>query len=404
MSANRDQRWATLISLSVMAVGAVVGGAGVCTAGPPPVVPGTATTVAVEPVSGRVAICHNGKIEVRPSLDARPVWTFDVPNATAELVEVRGETITFSFALSTEEGVKQMAVALDGRERLLWPNSGIGELFPTADARLALDGGGLVQALVLDPAVRTELGVPSDAPDGAGVVASYRFVDEKLRVRFSEIFRKVVALTCEDVLITLKGGGMLRYTSPAGVAWKLEEGQGGEWRMLDVSTSKALALVLDGGGALRAVDIDKGTARWRWDPAEHADEVASYLTRARIVRRPAVIEDVPPGAPEPTPTAPVPVSGPTSRRGVLDARWLPDGRVLLLGDDGRRWLAALSPSTGELGGNEVITALDIAGLPAVRDRVATHTDNLSHVFAVKLAAGLSILVRGPDGWYAVPLD
>ena len=168
-----------------------------------------------------------------------------------------------------------VVITVDGRERLAFPNEGLSELFPSETSHLTLDGKGVYGFLPLDPPAREFFGLPESIPLGAGVAATYRFAGEKLLARGSEVFIGVVALSPDDMVLTVKGGGAMRHRSPGGVAWK-REGSGGDWRLADVDPAAGVAVAIDGQGALLGIDLEKGDVRWQ-SPAE---------TGLRVRRRP----------------------------------------------------------------------------------------------------------------------
>ena len=111
-----------------------------------------------------------------------------------------------------------MVITVDGRERLAFPNEGLSELFPSETSRLTLDGKGVYGFLPLDPPAREFFGLPESVPLGAGVAATYRFAGEKLLARGSEVFTGVVALSPDDMLLTVKGAARCAIARRA--AWR----------------------------------------------------------------------------------------------------------------------------------------------------------------------------------------
>ena len=324
-------------------------------AAPAPRFAGAGTSVAVDRASGRVAVCHDGKLEIYASgAAASPVTAFDVPNASARLLEFRGDTVAYTFTLAGEKVDQFLAVGTDGYERLLWPNDGIGETFPTATSRLTLDGKGLVDTLVLGPKVRAEMGVPGSAADGAGVVVTYRFAGEKMLIRFSESFHHTVAVTPDDLVIALRDGAVLRYRSGEGKLWEKASVTAGPARIVDADADTALLLAEK--GTLVAVDLAKGDVRWRWKPGSAAEAPA-------------------------------------------DARLLRDGGVIVqLGGDSAR-LAVLDPAAGKIVRSDLLAELEARGVAGAAEAWRAS----SSLAEVGELAGPVLLVRGPAGWYTLPL-
>jgi hypothetical protein len=322
---------------------------------PAPRFAGAATSVAVERGSGRVAVCRDGTLEIyADGAAASPVTSFDVPNAGTRLLEFRGDTVAYTFTLAGEKVAQLLAVGTDGYERLLWPNDGIGETFPTATSRLTLDGKGLVDTLVLGPKVRAEMGVPGSAADGAGVVVTYRFAGEKMLIRFSESFHHTVAVTPDDLVIALRDGAVLRYRSGEGKLWERAAVTAGPARIVDADA--ATALLLADQGTLVAVDLAKGDVRWRWKPGSAAEAPA-------------------------------------------DARLLRDGGVIVqLGGETAR-LAVLDPAAGKIVRSNLLAELEARGVAGAGEAWRAS----SSLAEVGELAGPVLLLRGPDGLYTLPL-
>jgi hypothetical protein len=337
---------------------------------PTPRFPGAGTTVVVERASGRVAVATDGVVRVLDSVDAgEPSSTFELPNAGARLLDFRGNVVSFTFKLPREEAWQYMAVGTDGLERLLWPNDGIGASFPTAASNLTHDGRGLAGVLELDATVRRELGIPADPPDGAGVVVTYSFATEKMLIRFSEAFHDAAALACDDLLISWRGGSVIRYRSPGGVEWKKDGVTGEKPRILDVEPVGGTALLLDEAGTLAAIDVRGGEKKW-----------------AR------------------------PAGGPA----VRDARALRDGRVLLLLADSQSPLAVFDPDTPKTAPSALTDLLAPQGLAEVAVYAASGAETLTGVREVTPTGGAApcrrsarrgtrLLLRGPNGWHLAKL-
>ena len=350
---------------------------------PGPRFPGAATTVAVNRLDGRVAVLRGGRLEVFADVAAQsPTATVEIPGKTPELIEFRGNTLLYTTREVRGLAVAWVAISAEGRERLAWPNEGLSELFPTERSRLTLDGKGVFGTLTLDAKARAYFELPASVPDGSGVVATYRFAGEKLMARGAPTFADAAAVTPDDLLVTLKGGGALRYRSPGGVVWSHDAGSHGgsrEWRIVDPQAG-GLALFLDGEGALVALDLDGGQERFRWRPADHAGEIAAWLEREGGETR-----------------------GPAPAARLLDARRLRSGAVLVLGESDRKWLGVIEVAGGRLLEGEVLGRLRRAGLDALATAWALHADDLSGTFELPDESGSSLLLRGADGWYEVRL-
>jgi hypothetical protein len=336
-------------------------------AGPPPDVSGA--SVAVEAGTGRVAIAHRGRIAIYESFTAGgPAATFDAPDGPLDLLEFRAGKLLYRFVMP-ETGAESFACVLaeDGREMVVFPNDGIGAAFPTAAARLTLDGKGLYQTLGLDDVARAELGIPADVPDGAGVIATYRFAGEKVAARFSADFDTGLALTAGDLLITLRRGGLLRYRAGEGVAWRLDADQKETWRILDVDPAARVAVVLEGTAALVGRAVTDGVELWRLDLGEPGP-AWNGITASR----------------------PVP---------IVDARVLRDGRVLLLGR-ARPFLTVFDPALAAPVGGDLLQRE--AYLP-MRERILAEDASLSGVGQVATEQGPALLLGARQGFAAAPL-
>lgn len=373
--------------------------AGVLAAPPAPRFPGAATTVVVNQADGRAAAVVGGRLLLLDSLAADVVTKeYELPGREQAIREFRGNTLVYSTR--SVEGMPFVLVALhvDGRERLAWPNSGLSDLFPTERSRLTLDGRGLYGELVLDGAVREYFELPADIPLGAGVAATYRFAGEKMAARASEIFREVVALTPDDMLIALKDGGVLRYKAGDGVLWRRDI-PGEPWRLVDVDERGGQLLAIEGGRVLRCLSLDRGDLRWEW----------SATAQGGAVRRALGVEgEAVPPPPAGTPrragrdAAAAPAPAPPPLR-VRDGRLLRSGRVLLFGDRPRRFLLVLEPAGDRVVGEEVLGGLERGGPEAVARWWLDEATDLSAAWEMPGTAGVSLLLRGTDGWHVVPV-
>jgi hypothetical protein len=320
--------------------------------------PGADTSVVVNRKDGRIAVLKGAQLEIVSGTGTTGV-PVEIPGTTPRLLQFCGGNILY-----VTHDVKGMAnvfvvITTAGRERLAWPNEGLAPFFPSESSRLTLDGRGVYGFLVLDQPAREFFGLPDSIPLGAGVVATYRFAGEKMSARGSEVFAGGVALSPDDMLIAMKGGGLMRYRSPEGVAWK-HEGSGGDWRVADVDQSAGVALAVDAGGGLLALDLEGGQTRWQ-SPAEGG---------AR----------------------------------VKDALLLKGGKALVyLG--GAQWpLALVDPATGARDATAVNDAFAHRKLTSVLGWWLDHTTSLAGIEELPSAGATTVLVRGADGWYDVPLQ
>jgi hypothetical protein len=364
---------------------------------------GATTTLAVNRTNGKLAVCQGGRLLIFDSLSApAPALAIELPGESQAVREFRGNTVVY-----VTHGVADMprvlvALMADGRERLAWPNAGISPLFPNEESHLTLDGRGIYGRLVLDEAVQELFALPDSVPVGAGVVATYRFAGEKLSARGSEVFRDVVALSPDDMVITLKDGGVMRYKAPAGVAWKIDRGDRTTWRLADVDLGAGLALVIVDGWALQVVDLEKGEVRWSWEVGAHEDEIAAWLG-VPVVPAPASAPKA--GAEKGKPAragaakSPVPAPTPQPRDSLLEARLLADGRVLLLGRGERTWLGVLDARTGRLAAGELLGAFARAGIDNAALIEGGTGPTLGGVVEARAEGSSRLLVRGAAGWY-----
>jgi hypothetical protein len=349
---------------------ALMGTAAAAPAPARPLLAGAGTSVAVERASGRVAVFRNGRIDLLAGVEASaPEGTLVAPDGPVTMVQFRDATVAYAFTMPRGGGPAMAAVLTSGLERLIWPNSGIGPVFPDMTSRLTGDAGGVYSFLRLDAALRDELGVPADIPDGAGTVASYRFADDTLYGLASTDFTDAAALAPRDLLIALKGGGMLRHRSPGGTVWRQDRRTGSRWVIADLDPSSGTVLVVVDGKALETLAVDSGASRWRLDAS----------TLARGLRS-------------------IGVKG--QETNVRDARLLRDGRALLLGGETVPWLTVCDPKDGALAG-DLLSGTGPLGV-VTRLWAAQHHD-LTQVFEVKVSGRPALLLQGPDGWYALPL-
>ncbi len=343
-------------------VGAILLGASAGAELPFPRFEGKATTVAVSGGGARVAVLRGSRLEIFDAVDAaKPALTLTLPVEDGRLEEFHGNTVTYATTLPHRAAPVHVAMDLSDVDLLTWPNEGLGEVFPDQPARLTLDGRGLYGMLTLTPEVRAFFGIPQSTPDGARVMATYRFVKETMLARASTDFRDGVALSPDDTLLTLRDGGLMRY-GPKGREWTTK-GQGTPVRILDVDPAVRRALVLRGDGVLLGVDLASGAVAWQWKGEEGKAVAASGMLR--------------------------------------DARLVPGGEVLLLlrtGDVSR--LAALAPAGGQLLGDVLPPGPDAA---MMRGRWAAEDGDLGEVWPVATPVGPAVLLQGPDGWYVVPL-
>ncbi len=326
----------------------------------PPAAPrfaGAATTAAVNRADGRVAVLEGGTLAVYASVGAgTPTASFEIPGTDPAVLEFRGSQILYTTHGVNDMPVVLVAVSVEGRERLAWPNAGISELFPSEGSRLTLDGKGVYGFLPLDPAARAFFGLASDIPTGAGVAATFRFAGEKLLARGSEAFAGVVALTSDDMLLTLRRGGLMRVKPGGAVAWK-REGKGGDWRIVDVDPKAGVAVALDAVGVAVATGIEKGEPRW-----------LCAVSGARLA----------------------------------DARLLSDGRLLVLAPGAEPAAAILDPQTGRPSGVQLAELCGRHGLAQVFFDWVAKARSLAGLVEVATPSGPAWLIRGADGWYEMP--
>jgi hypothetical protein len=369
---------------------------------PKPAFPGLDAAVVVNRTNGKLAASSGGKLLVFESFGAKdPILQFDIPGLGGALREFAGANLVYSTTGINDQPLTLVAITDTGMERLAWPNEGLFERFPGATSRLTLDGKGLYERLSLDEEVRRYFELAEDIPLGAGVVATFRFAGEKMAARASDGFGPVLALSPDDMLITAKTGGLLHYRAGQGVVWKLDEGVAGETRALDAAGG--VALVLDGAGTLLAVDVEKGEVRWRWSPAGREKELAAWAGEALPTPMPVPTPGADRGKPAATPVAtPTPVPNRLPWR-IVDARLLSDGRVLLLMRDAHPGLGLLDGAGGVLVGGEMLTTLDGRGLEAVTTLWRERGCYLAWAQETPSPAGPALLLKGSDGWYAVPL-
>ncbi len=324
---------------------------------PSPRFPGADTSVAVNRKDGRVAVLQGDRLAVvQPEGPPTPVA--GIPGRSPRILQFRGGNILYLTHDVKDLPQVFVVITTDGRERLAWPNEGLAPFFPSETSRLTVDGRGVYGFLTLDPRAREFFGLPDSVPDGAGVAATYRFAGEKMSARGSELFAGVVALSPDDNLLTVKGGGAMRYRSPGGVAWK-REGEGGDWRVADVDPVAGIALMLDPQGTVRALELESGEVRWQ-SPSEGGSK-------------------------------------------VRDARALRDGRVLLYTGGGEQPLALFDPRTGRASATVVAEAFARLKLTSVLGYWLDHADSLDGIAQLPSGTGTTLLVHGADGWYEVAL-
>ncbi|MBZ5589941.1 MAG: hypothetical protein LAO05_15400 [Acidobacteriia bacterium] len=341
----------------LFSVGLAPAVAGALVSPPAPRFPGVATSVAINRADGRVAVLQGATLSIYSAIGAEaPSAAFEIPGSDPAVLEFRGNQVLYATHGVNNMPVVLVAVSVEGRERLAWPNPGISDLFPTEASRLTLDGKGVYGFLPLDPPARAFFGLPNEIPLGAGVAATYRFAGEKLLARGSEAFAAVVALSPDDMVLALRGGGLMRYRSPGGVAWK-REGRGGDWRVADVDPSAGLVVTIDGQGAAVGTDLEKGEPRWRCTTA---------------------------GTP------------------IRDAQTMLDGRLLTLTGGDERTVTELDPATGRPSGTQLVDLCEREGLSKVLAELLAKAQSLSALVSVATPGGSAWLIRGPDGWYLVP--
>jgi len=324
----------------------------------PPRFSGADTSLAVNRRDGRVAVLHGDKLQVlRP--DGSDISTTEIPGKNPRVLEFCGGNLLYVTHGVSDLPQVFVVITVNGRERLAFPNEGLSEFFPSATSHLTLDGRGVYDFLTLDPAARRFFGLPESIPTGAGVAATYRFAGEKVLARGSDAFVGVVALSPDDMLLTLKGGGAMRYRSPGGVAWK-REGSGGNWRIADVDPAAGSAVIIDAKGEAMGIDLEKGEVRWH--------------------------------------------SNGESGRPVRDARLLKSGNVLLYTGGSEQPVTIFDPTTGERSADQFSHAFARLQLSSVLGYWMDRADSLAGIIELSGNAAETLLVRGADGWYEIPLQ
>lgn len=206
------------------------------------------SNVAVERVTGRVALVRDGSMEVFAESSDTPIARWPIPVREVHLEGFAGDVVAFSFRLPGEHSPLRAAVgAEDGVARLIWPNPGIGTAFPGQSARLTSDGRGIQEFLPLDAGLREELGLAEEIPDGAGVVVTYAFADERVWALAAADFVQAEALSPGDALLVTASGDVLRARVGEGVLWRSPSVAAGR-RLTDVDLQGGATAVVDGRG------------------------------------------------------------------------------------------------------------------------------------------------------------
>jgi hypothetical protein len=327
-------------------------------AGTAPRYPGADTSVVVNRANGRIAVLRGDKLEVFEAAGTS-LSTIELPGKNPRLLEFCGGNLLYVTHQVSDLPQVFVVITVDGRERLAFPNEGLSELFPSATSHLTLDGKGVYGFLPLDPPAREFFGLPESIPAGAGVAATYRFAGEKLLARGSEVFVGVVALSPDDMLLAVKGGGAMRHRSPGGVAWK-RDGSGGDWLLADVDPAAGLAVAIDGQGALLGLDLEKGDVRWQSAAG----------------------------------------SGPR----VRGARLLRGGRVVAFTTEPEKQAVVFDPAAGSWSATEVTQAFARNGMRAVLASWLDRTESLAGLWQIGTPGGTAWLILGADGWYEVPFQ
>ncbi len=229
--------------------------------------------VAVERATGQVAVRRGSEVVIFAA-DLRQIVTrLPAPPGSVELVEFVGGVVVYDFTLPEDGSPARAAVGVeDGRERLIWPNRGIGERFPTPRARLTADGQGVWEYLALEPQLRAELGLGDDIPDRAGTVVTYRFLDERVWAIAAQDFAAAAALAPGDALVVTSKGELVRYRASHGVVWR-RPGEGEPVAILDVDVGTGAA-VLAGERGVEMVAVGSGESMGRW---RHSGVVGARL-------------------------------------------------------------------------------------------------------------------------------
>lgn len=306
-------------------------------------------SMAVERTTGRLAVGRSGEVAVVAADLRQTVATLPVPPGSVELLNFAGGVVTYAFVLPEDGSLARAAVGVeDGLERLIWPNRGIGERFPTVNARLTVDGQGIFEFLPLAAQLRAELELGEDIPDDAGTVVTYRFADERVWAIAAADFGGAVALSPGDALVVTKDGGLLRYRSPGGVVWR-RGGEGQRRVIIDVDPRGGLA-VLAGERTVEVVEVSSGEQRGVWQ-----------------------------------------------RSGVVAAKALADGRLLASTQDGEVWVVTLA-SAGA-------TAVRLAQLVGGEwpDGVTRCSSPAGPLACLHPAPG-GVVVAGESGWRLLPLS
>ncbi len=305
--------------------------------------------VAVERATGRVGVWRGGEITILAADLRHAVAAVPAPPGPVELMEFAGGVVTYAFALPEDGSPARAAVGVgDGIERLIWPNSGIGERFPSHGARLTADGQGIFEFAALDARLRSQLGLGEDIPDGAGTVVTYRFADEQVWAIAAADFAGAMALSPADALVVTAGGDLMRYRSPVGVVWR-QRGEEGRRIIQDVDPANGIAVV-SGERGVETVAVDSGESRGSWP-----------------------------------------------RGGVNGARLLADGRLLASTQDGEVWVVTL--------GSRGATAVPLAQLTGGEwPSGAAPCSPRSGPLACLHPAPGGVIVPAGAGWRLLPLS
>jgi len=342
---------------------------------PVPAITGADASVVVNRETGEVAVLRGRILTVLR--DGAPLDPVELARDHGRLLDFRGATVLLEFPQVSGQAAMRAAMSPRGRERLAWPNPGVGVYFPHLETTLTLDGRGLHGDLILDQQVRGELGGLEGIADGAGVVATFRFRGGLVQARASASFGSAVALTTDDFLVSRRDGGLLRFRSPDGVVWSLDPPAQKGWRVVDVGPAQGLVLV-ESGGEWLGLALDSGKELWRLDEATRVRAVQAFGVAAGLNTRGA--------------------------EGLMrDGRLLPDGRVLFHGGATYDWVGVFDPSRMEFLPAELLSGLALPEFRGLREFWVDRRLRPDSLQVWASPAGVGLLLRGPDGWYHVQL-
>ncbi len=415
-----------MLLLQIILAGTAAAAATPQGAGAQPVFGGADVRVAVERASGRIAVSGRGVIEIFANVtETMAIASFAAPAPDAQVTEYKGHTLLLWHPVPDNSWGGDIVLNDDGTELTRWTNEK--QHFPNTSTHLTQDGTGLIGSVWVDSRARAEQRLPTGIPDRTNLMITKRFSDGVRKLLSPGLLAgaegqpepprigsvDMIGLTPDDVVASLSDGVVMRLSSGRGLfETKVDEVPRASWVITDVDVARGVVVLVEQHnlGTAVGVDINTGHRLWRWNGPEKKGEIDRFLGQTRGSNAlgrwlSAVEKREMPMKPSDADSRKARATALVRLYGVMDARLLPDGRLLVAGGSAASdeafhpWMGVVDAATGELAGRELLDRMAARGGTKAADFIRSR--KVPRYLAWWVLPDGTLLVRGADGYYRV---